>query len=148
MRAAPPLQPLFHHLRAFAALVDREVVRDDRHARLLAVLQVEHDRPAAPTGLQLLAAPTPVPCLSQSELEALGQEVEHVEDGGLATAIRPQQHRHWGEVVEFDLVQRPIIFDTDRLDARNAWAGGVAGGVHVKWRVQAVLAGLGLWNCA
>ena len=94
------------------------------------------------------AAPTPVPCLSQSELEALGQEVEHVEDGGLATAIRPQQHRHRGEVVEFDLVQRPIIFDTDRLDARNAWAGGVAGGVHVKWRVQAVLAGLGLWNCA
>ena len=58
-----------------------------------AVLEFDHNGSGLPAGSQFSGAAAAVPGVTKAILEAVGQEVENIENGGFAAAIRPKQGR-------------------------------------------------------
>ena len=78
MRAALPLQPLFHDDGAARAFVNGQMVGDQRLLRSFPVFQFEDDRTRFAACTQLPGASAAVPGRAQSLLETFGEKAENI----------------------------------------------------------------------
>ena len=69
---------------------------------------------------------TQVTGMAQSVLKALRQKIEHIEHRGFPTAIGAEQDRQRCKILEFNSVQRTIVFYPQVFDAGRFTTGTAA----------------------
>ena len=130
VRPSPPLQELVGHDGPPMLLVQFNVVGDQRIPGLFAVLQLDDDWTLAVPAPQLPEPAASVPGPPDPIGQALRQEREHVEDGGLPAAVRTEEDRERRQVRERDIAQSAVVLHAERSDARRR------SGVHVGLRAM------------
>jgi hypothetical protein len=70
--------------------------------------------------------------VTQTELETFRQEIEHIEQGGFAAAVRPEKYRQRSYVPELNTSQRSIILYAKLNDPGRFPGSGVWGLFHLR----------------
>ena len=86
----------------------------------LSELDGDADRPTLATADQLAEATAPGDGLGDVLGERLLQEAEHVEEGGLARAVRADHHGQARQVVELRVAKEPVVLDLQGFDLHGS----------------------------
>ena len=118
-----PTQPFVDDDGCAGLFIDREMISDEGSPWRLAVLDPYRHRFFGAAGLQFPGFSAAVPGPAQTGVEALGEEGEHVEHGGLAAAVGSEQHGHRRQLPELHVAKDPEIGHLQVLDSRRCAAG-------------------------
>jgi hypothetical protein len=110
--SSTPLQPLSHNHRAFSRFINGQVIRDAPLTWFFSVLDLDDNRAILPPCLQLPPTSPAIPRMTQSELEAFRQEIKNIENRRFSTSVGAEKNHYRGDFLEFNIPQRPVIFDT------------------------------------
>lgn len=84
-------------------------------------LRLDDDRTFLAPCLQLSRPSSAIPSMAKAHPKALGQEVEDVEDGRLATAVGTEKHGQRRDARDLYVLERAVVLDSKRFDP--GWPG-------------------------